>query len=352
MSSLKNRLIRSAFEALYFSGAHVLLAPFCRGVGAVFTLHHVRPPRFDPFQPNSLLEIAPEFLETVIAILRDAGVDWVSLDEMHRRMTERDFGRRFACITLDDGYRDNKEWAYPILKRQNVPFAIYVPSSFPDRLGKLWWRTLEAAIANATHLCVAIDGERCEVPCASVEEKGQAFASLYWWLRSLPTNEAIFEGVADLADRNGVDSAAICSEQCMTWAEIAELASDPLVTIGAHTVNHVILSKASGAVAMSELKMGRSVLEAALGKAPAHFSYPFGDAGAAGPREFAAARVAGYKTAVTTRPGVLFAEHADHLLALPRLSLNGDFQRERYVHVLASGTGSAVWNGFRRLNVA
>jgi peptidoglycan/xylan/chitin deacetylase (PgdA/CDA1 family) len=352
MSNLRNRLIRTAFEALYFSGAHVLLAPFCRGVGAVFTLHHVRPPRFEPFQPNSLLEIAPDFLETVIAILRDAGVDWVSLDEMHRRMIERDFGRRFACLTLDDGYRDNKEWAYPILKRQNVPFAIYVPSSFPDRLGKLWWRTLEAVIAIATHLTVAIDGERREVPCGSVQEKGQAFASLYWWLRSLPTNAAIFEVIADLADRHGVDPTAICGERCMTWSEIAELASDPLVTIGAHTVNHVILAKASDTVATSELTMGRAVLEAALGQAPAHFSYPFGDAGAAGPREFAAAREAGYKTAVTTRPGVLFAEHADHLLALPRLSINGDFQRERYVRVLESGTGSALWNGFRRLNVA
>jgi peptidoglycan/xylan/chitin deacetylase (PgdA/CDA1 family) len=252
-----NRLIRTAFETLYFSGAHVLLAPFCRGVGAVFTLHHVRPPRFEPFQPNGLLEIAPEFLETVIAILRDAGVEWVSLDEMHRRMTERDFARRFACLTLDDGYRDNKQWAYPILKRQNVPFAIYVPSSFPDRLGKLWWRTLEAVIANATSLTVAIDGERREVPCASVGEKGEAFASLYWWLRSLPTNTAIFEVVADLAERHDVDPAAICTAQCMTWNEIAELASDPLVTIGAHTVNHVILSKAPDAVAMSELKMGR-----------------------------------------------------------------------------------------------
>jgi peptidoglycan/xylan/chitin deacetylase (PgdA/CDA1 family) len=352
MSSVKNRLIRTAFEALYYSGAHALLAPFCRGVGAVFTLHHVRPPRFDEFQPNSLLEIAPDFLETVIAILRNADVDWVSLDEMHRRMTERDFRRRFACLTLDDGYRDNKEWAYPILKRHGVPFAIYVPSSFPDRLGKLWWRTLEEVIANATSLAVAMEGERREVSCASVEEKGQAFASLYWWLRSLPTNTAIFDVVADLAERHSVDPAAICAQECMTWNEIAELASDPLVTIGAHTVNHVILSKAPDTVAMSELKMGRAVLEAALGKAPAHFSYPFGDAGAAGPREFAAAREAGYKTAVTTRPGVLFAEHADHLFALPRLSINGDFQRERYVRVLQSGTGSALWNGFRRLNVA
>jgi peptidoglycan/xylan/chitin deacetylase (PgdA/CDA1 family) len=352
MTSIRNRLIRTAFEALYFSGAHVLLAPFCRGVGAVFTLHHVRPPRFEPFQPNSLLEIVPDFLETVIAILRDADVDWVSLDEMHRRMTERDFRRRFACLTLDDGYRDNKEWAYPILKRHGVPFAIYVPSSFPDRLGQLWWRVLEQAIANATSLTLAIDGERREIPCASVAQKSEAFASLYWWLRSLPTNDAIFDVVADLAHRHGVDPAAICAQECMTWSEIAELAKNPLVTIGAHTVNHVILSKASDADAKTELKMGRAVLEATLGKAPAHFSYPFGDAGAAGPREFAAAGEAGYKTAVTTRPGVLFAEHADHLLALPRLSINGDFQRERYVRVLVSGTGSAVWNGFRRLNVA
>ena len=98
--------------------------------------------------------------------------------------------------------------------------------------------------------------------------------------------------------------------------------------------------------------MGRAVLQAALGKLPAHLSYPFGDASAAGPREFKAAEEAGYKTAVTTRPGVLFADHADHLFALPRLSINGDFQRRRYVKVLLSGTGTAMWNGFRRLNVA
>src|SRR5579859_3145880 len=133
MANLRKGLIRAAFEALYFSGAHVLLSPLCRGVGAVLMLHHVRPPRFSAFQPNQMLEIVPEFLEAVITMLREAEIDLVSLDEMHRRLCARDFRRRFACLTLDDGYRDNKEWAYPIFKRHEVPFCIYVPSSFPDR---------------------------------------------------------------------------------------------------------------------------------------------------------------------------------------------------------------------------
>jgi peptidoglycan/xylan/chitin deacetylase (PgdA/CDA1 family) len=352
MSIFPKSLIRTALEALYFSGAHALFGPFCRGIGAVLMLHHVRPPRFGKFQPNRTLEIVPSFLETVIDMLRDSGIDLVSLDEMHRRMSERDFRRRFVCMTLDDGYRDNKEWAYPIFKQREVPFAIYVPSSFPDRLGKLWWLVLEQVIANAKSIGFVFDDQVYRISCASAVEKQEAFNALYWWLRGLPTNEAILSVVDDLAQRHGVDPTALCNELCMSWSEITELASDPLVTIGAHTVNHVILAKTSDDAVKTEIKMGRAVLQAALLKAPRHFAYPFGDATTAGPREFQAVAEAGYQTAVTTRPGVLFEEHADHLLALPRLSLNGEFQRERYVQVLLSGTGTAVWNGFRRLNVA
>jgi len=56
---------------------------------------------------------------------------------MHRRLSERDFSRRFVCMTFDDGYRDIVEHAYPLLKDEGVPFAVYVPTSFPDRIGEL-----------------------------------------------------------------------------------------------------------------------------------------------------------------------------------------------------------------------
>jgi peptidoglycan/xylan/chitin deacetylase (PgdA/CDA1 family) len=138
----------------------------------------------------------------------------------------------------------------------------------------------------------------------------------------------------------------------MTWAELAQLAADPLVTIGAHTVNHVMLAKVSERQARSEMAMSRSVIEASLGVRPDHLAYPVGDAAAAGPREFAIAAEVGFKTAVTTRPGVLFRAHSTHLMALPRISLNGEYQRERYARVLLSGAATAMWNGFRKVNAA
>ena len=144
----------------------------------------------------------------------------------------------------------------------------------------------------------------------------------------------------------------ISASSIMTWPEIAELAADPLVTIGAHTVNHVILSKVTEAVARSELDNSRAVIEAALGVRPRHLAYPVGDTSAAGPREFAIAAELGFKTAVTMRPGVVYRRHAEHLTALPRISLNGNFQRPRYAKVLMSGAPTALWNGFRPINVS
>ncbi len=80
--------------------------------------------------------------------------------------------------------------------------------------------------------------------------------------------------------------------------------------------------------------------------------HPYGDKLAAGPREFALAKAAGFKTAVTTRPGMIFAESIDHVTALQRLSLNGNYQDERILPVLTSGAATAMWNGFRRIDAA
>ena len=348
MSGLKKTIIRAGLETLYFSGAHVALRPFFQGIGAILTLHHVRPSRRGPFQPNRLLEVSPGFFAAVVRRLRRSGLDIVSLDEMYRRFVQRDFKRRFVCLTFDDGYRDLLQYAYPILKKHDVPFAVYVPTSFPDRIGEIWWVALERVIAGNDRIGLYVDGHERRFDVASADEKKNIYQQLYWWLRNLPTEEELRTNIRDLCARYGIDMKALCDELCMTWEDIAELSRDPLVTIGAHTVNHYMLKKTTERVARAEMEMSRAVIESAIGIRPNHLAYPVGDPASAGPREFALAAELGFKTAVTTQPGVLFRENGKHLTALPRISLNGEYQQLRYLRVLMSGTATAMWNGFRR----
>jgi peptidoglycan/xylan/chitin deacetylase (PgdA/CDA1 family) len=349
---LKKTLIRTGLEALYFTGVHRMMRPFFGGVGAILTMHHVRPPREGPFQPNRLLEISPEFLDAVVTRLRGQNVDLVSMDEVHRRLVEGDFRRRFIAFTFDDAYTDHRLTVYPILRKHRVPFTIYVPTGFLDRFGEMWWIALERVIEKQQHIGLVIDGKDRGFDCGTPSEKAKLFEALYWWLRSLSTDEDIRTAVRDLCARYDVDLAAICDQDCMTWPDLAEVAADPLVTIGAHTVNHPVLAKLTEDRVRSELKMSRSVIEAAIGQRPEHFAYPFGDLTTVGTREFRVAKELGYKTAVMTRPGVLFPEHREHLTALPRLSLNGEYQRQRFVDVLLSGAGTALWNNFKRVDAA
>ena len=352
MSGFRKSVIRAGFETLYFSGAHHFMRPFVGGVGVILTMHHVRPGRIGAFQPNRLLEVNPHFFSRVIRRLRRSGVDLVSLDEMRRRLVEQDFRRRFVCLTFDDGYRDVMQWAYPVLRKHEVPFALYIPTSFPDRVGELWWLALERVIAANRRIGLTVDGEDRRFDTETTAQKQEVFDSLYWWLRERKTEEELRVAVRDLCARYGVDMKSFCEELCMSWDELGELARDPLCTIGAHTVNHVILTKASDRVARGELEMGRAVIEAALGVRPQHLAYPVGDLSSAGVREYRLAEELGFKTATTTVPGVLFPDHRNKLTALPRISLNGEYQQMRYVNVLLSGAATAMWNGFKRVQAA
>src|SRR3954470_2645969 len=352
MKLLRNAVIRAGLEALYFSGAHYLLRPIFAGVGVIFMLHHVRPRRDSGFQPNHHLEVEPEFLQAVLAHLRSHDVDIVTMDEVHQRLIDRNFSRRFACFTLDDGYRDNRDFALPVMREFDAPLTVYVASDFAEGCGRLWWVALERVIAKASSIEAPIGGVVTSFDASTPAAKQAAFDRLHDWLRALPGEHDLQREISALCARHDVDEAAIARDLCMSWDELKPFADDPLVTIGAHTITHCNLAKQAEATATFEMTTGRTRIESELQRPVAHLAYPYGDRIAAGPREFALARAAGFKTAVTTRPGMLFPESAAHLTALQRVSLNGNYQDERIIPVLTSGAATAVWNGFKRIDAA
>jgi peptidoglycan/xylan/chitin deacetylase (PgdA/CDA1 family) len=351
MKLIRHTVIRAGLEALYFSGAHVLLRPILSGVGTIFTLHHVRPAKGGDFQPNRHLEVTPDFLRAMLHHLRSHDIDIITLDEVHHRLTNRMFSRRFAAFTLDDGYRDNRDFALPVLREFAAPLTVFVASDFAEGTGRLWWVALERAIAKAATIEVTMGGHAMRLDTSTASGKQAAFDRLHDWMRSLQEHDLRRE-IGALCARHGVDEAAICRDLCMSWDELKRFAGDPLVAIGAHTIRHCNLAQQSEATAREEMTVSRARVEERLQREVFHFCYPYGDRLAAGAREFALAATAGFKTGVTTRPGMIFAESADHLTALPRVSLNGNYQEKRILPVLTSGAATAMWNGFRRVDAA
>ena len=172
------------------------------------------------FQPNRLLEVSPDFLEDVIGGLRRAGVDLITLDEMHRRLTEQDFRRRFVCFTFDDGYRDNLRNALP--DPEEIRGA--VRDLCPDQLSRPARRIVVADARSGDRARQPLRAGRWTARIAatiahSTEAKYELFEHIYWWLRSLDSEDDLRAASCAISARAiGVDSAAICDELCMTWA--------------------------------------------------------------------------------------------------------------------------------------
>jgi peptidoglycan/xylan/chitin deacetylase (PgdA/CDA1 family) len=313
------------------------------GLGAILMFHHVRPWRGNGFAPNRGLEITPEFLDEAIRALRANGFDIVALDDLKARLASPG-ARRFAVLTLDDGYRDNLEHALPVFERHGAPFAIYVATGFADATARLWWIEIEEAVRALDE--VPFEGR--VLPARDDAEKTAAFLDIYWNLRS-GSEERLLAEAAALSARAGVDGAALTRSLCMGWSEIEGLSKHGLCSIGAHTVTHPRLAKLDDARARREMAESRATIEARLGKPVRHFAYPVGDPTSAGPRDFALAAEIGFDTAVTTRKGMLFSPHAGSALNLPRLSVNGDFQRRDYLDLLLTGAPFWIWNKGRRI---
>jgi peptidoglycan/xylan/chitin deacetylase (PgdA/CDA1 family) len=155
----------------------------------------------------------------------------------------------------------------------------------------------------------------------------------------------LLEVIGDLARRAGVDSETPSDGLFMDWSEVIQLSRHPLATIGAHSVTHRRLALWSEGEARAEMAASKALLEARLGIEVKTFAYPVGDPTSAGSREFDLARELGFATAVTTRPGMLFPEHAQRLTALPRVSVNGRWQKANALEVLLSGAPFWLWNG-------
>ena len=335
----------------YFKDLACSLArPFFGGIGCIVALHRIVPEKQRAtIADNRGLELTPADLKAVLEWTRRHGLDAIRMDEVKNRLSQPR-GGKFIAFTFDDGYRDNLTEALKIFHDFGSPFTVYVTSGFADRTTSVWWYTLEDILLRRSSLTITWKERVREWSWSTTDDRGRVFREIAELIRDQDATDRdeLLWTICSVAE---VDPLERTRELMMDWDEIKQLAGFWHVTIGAHTVGHHTLSRLSSDDMEGEIVDGKATIEAKLEKSVRHLAYPFGGRDAVGRREFECARECDYETAVTTRTGNLFPDHAWHLQALPRLGLSGNYPVLTLLNRLDSGLIAARGNGWKRIVV-
>lgn len=304
---------RGLSGAAAYTGLYRLAGNAYGGVGVILTLHRVVEPGRPVLWPGYMIHA--DVLDFILRTTRRLGWEIISIDEMSRRLAQNNIRQRFACFTCDDGYVDNLQVALPVFRKHHAPFSVNICTGLLDRSTFYWWGGLDELVVKHERIEFARPGKSgSQVLWARTwQEKRRAYDTLDAMCHASGPSIA-----RDLFQRYGVDWQSVLDRDAMTVAQARQLAEDPLVTIGSHCMTHERLSSMNDIDSYREIHDGKRLLEAWLGTGIHHLSYPFGVAAACGPREFVAAKEAGFRTAVTTRRGNIFPEHRDFVECLPR----------------------------------
>ncbi len=302
------RALKDAANAAFRWGQRRLAA----GHGAVLMFHSVPDDQTleQRIIPAPTLEMSTADLIRHIEDHQAQGCEFISMDELAQRLQHRRLPadkRRFACATFDDGYLDNLTQALPIFKARQIPLTIFLIPGFIDQDLVHYGATLQRWVRDNTILKYRLGGQDHSLPAHTAEQKVTSLQHLQKTLGaalSAKDYRPFFE-----------DNQIPIPTLALNWDQVRQMAQEPLVTFGAHTLNHPRLTRLDATTAQHEILGSKQRLEAFLGKPVDHFAYPFGDHG---PREAALARQVGFKTISTTRQAYTNLRTTDPL-ALPRL---------------------------------
>ncbi len=302
------------------SHSRSMLATLARGVdalrsprGCFFTFHRAAPASAWSSLPNRNFYLDLDFLDRLLTHLAESHRKVVTIEEGLRLAKDPKTRDTFVNFSIDDCYEDTYHAVVPLFRRHGVPVTLFVTTGIPDGTLPMWWIGIEETIQLRD--VVIVDGNRSET---DTEQKKMA---LFQALQNRWSGREAFVHYARFCRENDVDAEALHWRHAITWDMLTELARDPLVEIGSHTLSHPRVSELSPEEARQELAESRIRLREKLGVPVAHFAFPYGRVNDCGPRDFDLARASGYDSVATTTKGVLKAGSVPY--AYPRVTLNG-----------------------------
>lgn len=288
-------------------------------LGVVFMLHHITNKDKTRIPTNEDLKVSPEFLEKIILRYRSKGFQFISLDDLSLMISQKQLPEQpFVAFTIDDGYLDNYTLAYPVFKRYNVPFTIFIATDFIDRKAILWWDTIEELILRNDNITTS-DG--IIYPCGTFQQRWNTFRLLREKILSF-NQEKLIKQLNQLFNKYNIDWFDPIKKQAMTWEQLISISRDPLCTIGGHTVSHPALNQVSENRFNHEISECVSKLKSAIDLDIHHFAFPYGSSNEIGDREIRLISNYHFKTVFMATGGCITKNNCFKTNQLPRVYLH------------------------------
>lgn len=183
---------------------------------------------------------------------------------------------RYGLITFDDGYRDNYDVAFPILKAAGVPATFFITTGFIDTPCIAWWDEIAWMVRTSQRNSIELVGWIPNPLSFDEPDREQAVRTLLRAYKAMPADStASFLDAIAGATESGRYGATEGESPWMNWEMLREMHLAGM-TVGGHTVTHPILARASRERQRAEIMGCSKRLAEEIGEPMRYFSYPVG----------------------------------------------------------------------------
>lgn len=221
--------------------------------------------------------VSPAHFEEQIEFLRKH-FKVVSVREALGAMDQREIPNRpLAVITFDDGYRDNFETAYPLLKKYSLPAAFFLAAGSIGNQEPIWTSRVDLLFKNTSQedLTLGTLSPPRRYQLGSLQERMKVCHEVKNEMKKVPEagRQVILKELEEKAGSLLQEDPEKDSEM-LSWEEVRHLAEDPLVEIGSHSLSHRMLANLPPDEVTRELEESKRMIEAQIGRGIDYLSYP------------------------------------------------------------------------------
>lgn len=254
----------------------------------ILTYHRILPgnsPLRQTEQPGMIA--TPETLAMHISMLEQLGAKFVSLDTwLNAQHQNKTLPKLAVAVTFDDGWQDNYEHAFPVLKKHKVPATIFLVSRRINTPWQFWPEQVLDLLINHSHhldhealqwLRPYLGGTQASTHHLSPYTVLQA-DSVINRLKALDdqTIETSLEQTRDALP--ALNQANLNARPLLNKQELETMLTSGLITFGAHTRHHYRLNHlASPSELENEIAGSLRDLEELALQPVNIFCYPNGD---------------------------------------------------------------------------